>query len=216
MKDFLTRRKLLTGGAITLGGLALTGCDALSASPGFRNFLSAGESLTMSAQRALMFGQPLAQSLHQLVEAAKTFDRSAFLGRKVAFGQLFQPVARQVQRVENLLRRHRLEPRKSAGEGAVGARQVRDLAERQGGIQPAPAFQRRVQQDPGGQSGLDADVGAVVTGVRDSGLRGTGSGAGLVSHATAARGGAAPLVGPAAQTTTCVPSSITRFGGSRK
>ena len=61
MKDFLTRRKLLTGGAITLGGLALTGCDALSASPGFRSFLSAGESLTMSAQRALMFGQPLAR-----------------------------------------------------------------------------------------------------------------------------------------------------------
>ena len=65
MKDFLTRRTLLTGGAITLGGLALTGCDALSASPGFRNFLSAGESLTMSAQRALMFGQPLAREFSE-------------------------------------------------------------------------------------------------------------------------------------------------------
>lgn len=65
MKDFLTRRKLLTGGAITLGSLALTGCDALSASPGFRSFLGTGEALTMSAQRALMFGQPLAREFSE-------------------------------------------------------------------------------------------------------------------------------------------------------
>ena len=65
MKDFLTRRKLLTGGAITLGGLALTGCDALSASPGFRSFLGTGESLTMASQRALMFSQPLAREFSE-------------------------------------------------------------------------------------------------------------------------------------------------------
>jgi DMSO/TMAO reductase YedYZ molybdopterin-dependent catalytic subunit len=65
VKDFLTRRKLLTGGAITLGGLVLTGCDALSASPDFRSFLKTGEALTMSTQRALMFGQPLAREFSE-------------------------------------------------------------------------------------------------------------------------------------------------------
>lgn len=43
MKDFLTRRKLLTNGAITLGGLALSGCDPLSRSPDFRAFLKSGK-----------------------------------------------------------------------------------------------------------------------------------------------------------------------------
>jgi DMSO/TMAO reductase YedYZ molybdopterin-dependent catalytic subunit len=64
-KDFLTRRKLLTGGAITLGGLALTGCDGLSASPDFRSFLRTGEALTLSAQRALMLHQPLAREFSE-------------------------------------------------------------------------------------------------------------------------------------------------------
>jgi DMSO/TMAO reductase YedYZ molybdopterin-dependent catalytic subunit len=64
-KDFLTRRKLLTGGAIMLGGIALTGCDALSASPDFRSFLKTGEGLTMATQRALMFGQPLAREFSE-------------------------------------------------------------------------------------------------------------------------------------------------------
>ncbi len=65
MKDFLTRRKLLTAGAITLGGLALSGCDPLSRSPDFRYFLKNGEGLTMAAQRALMFGQPLAREFSE-------------------------------------------------------------------------------------------------------------------------------------------------------
>lgn len=65
MKDFLTRRKLLTTGAITLGGLALSGCDPLSRSPDFRSFLHNGEGLTMAAQRALMFGQPLAREFSE-------------------------------------------------------------------------------------------------------------------------------------------------------
>lgn len=65
MKDFLTRRKLLTGGAITLGGLALSGCDPLSRSPEFRSFLRSGEALTQSAQRTLMAGQPLAREFSE-------------------------------------------------------------------------------------------------------------------------------------------------------
>ena len=65
MKDFLTRRKLLTSGAIAIGGLALSGCDPLSSSPDFRNFLRTGEKLTMGAQRALMIGQPLAREFSE-------------------------------------------------------------------------------------------------------------------------------------------------------
>jgi DMSO/TMAO reductase YedYZ molybdopterin-dependent catalytic subunit len=65
VKDFLTRRKLLTGGAITLGGLALSGCDPLSRSPEFRAFLRSGEALTQSAQRTLMAGQPLAREFSE-------------------------------------------------------------------------------------------------------------------------------------------------------
>jgi DMSO/TMAO reductase YedYZ molybdopterin-dependent catalytic subunit len=65
VKDFLTRRKLFTAGAITLGGLALTGCDALTASPDFRSFLKSAEGLTMASQRALMFGQPLAREFSE-------------------------------------------------------------------------------------------------------------------------------------------------------
>lgn len=65
MKDFLTRRKLLTAGAITLGGVALSGCDPLSRSPDFRSFLKNGEGLTLAAQRALMLGQPLAREFSE-------------------------------------------------------------------------------------------------------------------------------------------------------
>ncbi len=65
MKDFLTRRKLLTSGAIAIGGLALSGCDPLSSSPDFRNFLRNGEKLTMGTQRALMIGQPLAREFSE-------------------------------------------------------------------------------------------------------------------------------------------------------
>ena len=65
MKEFLTRRKLLTSGAITIGGLALSGCDPLSRSPEFRTFLRSGEKLTMGAQRALMVGQPLAREFSE-------------------------------------------------------------------------------------------------------------------------------------------------------
>jgi DMSO/TMAO reductase YedYZ molybdopterin-dependent catalytic subunit len=65
VKDFLTRRKLLTTSAVTVGGLMLSGCDPLSRSADFRNFLHNGEGLTMSAQRALMFGQPLAREFSE-------------------------------------------------------------------------------------------------------------------------------------------------------
>jgi DMSO/TMAO reductase YedYZ molybdopterin-dependent catalytic subunit len=65
MKDFLTRRKLLTLGSAGVGSLLLSGCDPLSGSPEFRSLLHGAEGLTMSAQRALMFGQPLAREFSE-------------------------------------------------------------------------------------------------------------------------------------------------------
>ncbi len=65
MRDFLTRRKLLSAGALTLGGMTLTACDPLSRSQDFRSLLHGGEALTMSAQRALMIGQPLAREFSE-------------------------------------------------------------------------------------------------------------------------------------------------------
>jgi len=52
-----SRRGLVTGGALALGGLMLAGCDQIS----FRRVLDAGEGLTLHAQRLLLSGQPLAR-----------------------------------------------------------------------------------------------------------------------------------------------------------
>ena len=57
----LSRRRLLSLGALSVGGLALAGCDRLSGSPSFRGFLSEAEQLTLAAQRTLLDRQALAR-----------------------------------------------------------------------------------------------------------------------------------------------------------
>ncbi len=57
----LTRRGLIAGGASTLSGLLLTGCDRLSRAPSFQHFVGSAESLTLHAQRLLLHDQPLAR-----------------------------------------------------------------------------------------------------------------------------------------------------------
>ncbi|HVY89057.1 MAG TPA: molybdopterin-binding protein [Hyphomonadaceae bacterium] len=61
----LTRRNLLTTGAFGFAAFGLAGCDPLSRSPDFRSFIKNAEGLTMSAQRALMVGQPLAREFSE-------------------------------------------------------------------------------------------------------------------------------------------------------
>ena len=73
---------------------------------------------------ALLFGQPLAQGRHQRLKAAKGLDGGAFFGRQVLFGQLFQPVARQIERVQHGLDRDGFKPLKCFGEGAVKAVEI--------------------------------------------------------------------------------------------
>ena len=49
-----------------------------------------------------------------------------------------------------------------AGKGAVGGGQGRHLAERLGRIHAGAAFQGGIQQDTGGDAGLDPDVGGLI------------------------------------------------------
>jgi len=57
-----SRRGLLGAGAAGAGGLLLSGCDRLSASPSFQKFIAtSGGDLTFDAQRLLLAGQPLAR-----------------------------------------------------------------------------------------------------------------------------------------------------------
>jgi DMSO/TMAO reductase YedYZ molybdopterin-dependent catalytic subunit len=56
-----SRRRLITSGLVTVGGLMLPGCDRLSNAPSFQRLLDSAEGLTYRSQRLLAFGQPLAR-----------------------------------------------------------------------------------------------------------------------------------------------------------
>jgi DMSO/TMAO reductase YedYZ molybdopterin-dependent catalytic subunit len=56
-----SRRGLIGAGAVGVGGLMLAGCDRLSASPSFQNFIGGAEDMTFASQRLLLAGQPLAR-----------------------------------------------------------------------------------------------------------------------------------------------------------
>jgi DMSO/TMAO reductase YedYZ molybdopterin-dependent catalytic subunit len=65
MKDaILTRRRLLTAGTLGAGGLLLTGCDKLNASPAFKGFLADVGTLHVPAQR-LITGDALAREFSE-------------------------------------------------------------------------------------------------------------------------------------------------------
>lgn len=60
-EEHLSRRRLLSLGGLTVGSLALAGCDQLSQAPSVRGFLSEAERLTFATQRALLVRQALAR-----------------------------------------------------------------------------------------------------------------------------------------------------------
>ncbi|MEP7211288.1 MAG: molybdopterin-binding protein [Alphaproteobacteria bacterium] len=60
----VSRRQWLMVGAASLGGLVLSGCDRITRAPTFK-LLSVGEQASRTAQRALMFGQPLAREFSE-------------------------------------------------------------------------------------------------------------------------------------------------------
>ncbi len=57
----VTRRRFLARAALSMGSLAIAGCDRLSQTPSFRARLGLAEQLTMRGQRLLMGGQALAR-----------------------------------------------------------------------------------------------------------------------------------------------------------
>ena len=59
-KADLSRRGVILGAA-GFGGLALSGCDRLTRAPSFQTLAGGAEGLTMSSQRLLLSGQPLAR-----------------------------------------------------------------------------------------------------------------------------------------------------------
>jgi DMSO/TMAO reductase YedYZ molybdopterin-dependent catalytic subunit len=63
MSRILIRRGLVVGTAGA--GLMLTGCDQLTKSPSFRDFLGSAENLTYSAQRFAELGRPLAREFQE-------------------------------------------------------------------------------------------------------------------------------------------------------
>jgi DMSO/TMAO reductase YedYZ molybdopterin-dependent catalytic subunit len=64
MSEQFSRRRLLGAAALGTGGLLLSGCDRLNASPGFRGLLQSSEQLTMHSQRLLM-GDSLAKEFSE-------------------------------------------------------------------------------------------------------------------------------------------------------
>lgn len=60
MTTLLSRRRLITGAALTGSAMTLSGCDALGQSPAFRQFLSGGEWLSYRIQRFIV-GDALAR-----------------------------------------------------------------------------------------------------------------------------------------------------------
>jgi DMSO/TMAO reductase YedYZ molybdopterin-dependent catalytic subunit len=61
----LSRRGLLSGLAATTGALFLSGCDELSQTPWFRNFLSSAENLTRTTQRFFLRPSSLAREFSE-------------------------------------------------------------------------------------------------------------------------------------------------------
>lgn len=57
----LTRRRLLSAGGLSLGSLALAGCDQVSRNPSARGILAGAESATFAVQRALINRTALAR-----------------------------------------------------------------------------------------------------------------------------------------------------------
>jgi DMSO/TMAO reductase YedYZ molybdopterin-dependent catalytic subunit len=61
MTSRITRRRLITAGAVAAAAPLLSGCDQISDAPQFRWFLDLGQAASLRAQRLLLARQPLAR-----------------------------------------------------------------------------------------------------------------------------------------------------------
>mmetsp|Transcript_23429 Transcript_23429/g.41124 ORF Transcript_23429/g.41124 Transcript_23429/m.41124 type:complete len:265 (+) Transcript_23429:194-988(+) len=68
---------------------------------------------------AFLFLKPFLEGFHELIKAAQGFDLGAFFLREVLFRQLFEPVLRDIHRLQHLFDADLLQPFKGCGKGAV-------------------------------------------------------------------------------------------------
>jgi DMSO/TMAO reductase YedYZ molybdopterin-dependent catalytic subunit len=61
MTSLVTRRRLITAGAVAAAAPLLSGCEQISDAPQFRWFLDLGQAASLQAQRLLLARQPLAR-----------------------------------------------------------------------------------------------------------------------------------------------------------
>ena len=94
----------------------------------------------------LLFGQPLAQAAHQLVEAAGGLDRGALLGGQQPLGEAFEPRGGDLRLRDQRLDRDGLEPREGFGEGAVEAVEMRLVLDQRGAGEVVEPLGRPVRQ----------------------------------------------------------------------
>jgi DMSO/TMAO reductase YedYZ molybdopterin-dependent catalytic subunit len=99
-----SRRRLLSAGALSTGGLLLSGCDALNAHPGWRDTLIDAEALHMRAQR-LLIGDALAREFSE-AEMSPTFraNGSTEVADQAYRAQLANGFAHWALRVDGLVR----------------------------------------------------------------------------------------------------------------
>lgn len=102
----LSRRRLIGGLAAGGGSLLLAGCDALNASPGFRDLLKSAEGLNMGAQRLITDRNALAREFSRAemspdfrANGSRTVDRPDYPGHVAdGFARWRIPVTGLVQR----------------------------------------------------------------------------------------------------------------------
>ncbi len=66
-----------------------------------------------------LFFEAFLQRFHKLVETTQSLDLGPLFGAQMLFGELFQPVAGQIDGVQHLAHTDLLKPLEGLGEGAV-------------------------------------------------------------------------------------------------
>ncbi len=74
----VSRRRLIGAGSLALGGLMLSGCDRLAQAPSLLNLVRRAQGLTLSSQRLILAGQPLAREF-KASDVSPTFKANGTL-----------------------------------------------------------------------------------------------------------------------------------------
>ena len=78
MFETVSRRRLIGAGSLALGGLMLSGCDRLAQAPSLLSLVRRAQGLTLSSQRLILSGQPLAREF-KASDVSPTFKANGTL-----------------------------------------------------------------------------------------------------------------------------------------